>query len=96
MQLRLERTEERLTRRTGLVLVDRFGKRLGMWTCHVTIPQRRVKHSQARTEPCWCLSRSRRVYAAESPLSSVLVELLSRCLRSPPVLNGRIRRTARS
>jgi hypothetical protein len=30
MQLRLERTEERLTRRTGLVLVDRFGKRLGM------------------------------------------------------------------
>jgi hypothetical protein len=28
MQLRLERTDERLTRRSGLVLIDRFGKRL--------------------------------------------------------------------
>ena len=28
MRLRLERTDERLTRRSGLVLIDRFGKRL--------------------------------------------------------------------
>jgi hypothetical protein len=30
MALRLERTDERLTRRSGLVLIDRFGKRLDM------------------------------------------------------------------
>jgi hypothetical protein len=28
MQLKLERTDERLTRKTGLVLVDRFGKKI--------------------------------------------------------------------
>jgi hypothetical protein len=28
MQLCLERTDERLTRRSGLVLIDRFGKRI--------------------------------------------------------------------
>ena len=30
MELKLERTEERLTRRTGLVLVDRFGKKIDL------------------------------------------------------------------
>lgn len=30
MELKLERTEELLTRRTGLVLVDRFGKKIDL------------------------------------------------------------------
>ena len=30
MGLKLERTEERLTRRTGLVLIDRFGKKIDL------------------------------------------------------------------
>ncbi|MGC8595834.1 MAG: hypothetical protein ACP5MI_09555 [Candidatus Kryptoniota bacterium] len=30
MELRLERTEERLTRKTGLVLIDRFGKKVNL------------------------------------------------------------------
>ncbi len=30
MELRLERTEERLTRKTGLVLIDRFGKKINL------------------------------------------------------------------
>lgn len=30
MELKLERTEERLTRKTGLVLIDRFGKKINL------------------------------------------------------------------